>query len=81
MHAQGAEPSGTLAWLGPRPLLARHHHIRLAHPKARRPAAPRPAFVWLRVPAARSAGCAGVPWALPCSPSNGRARLPPRAPT
>jgi hypothetical protein len=50
MHAQGAEPSGTLAWLGPRPLLARHHHIRLAHPKARRPAAPRPALAWLRVP-------------------------------
>ena len=33
MHPTGAEPSGTLEWLRPRPLLARHHHIRLSHPK------------------------------------------------
>ncbi|KAK9808186.1 hypothetical protein WJX73_006212 [Symbiochloris irregularis] len=32
LHDQ-SEPSGTGAWLKARPLLARHHHIRLSHPK------------------------------------------------
>jgi hypothetical protein len=33
LHQPGEEPSGTIAWLGSRPLLARHHHVRLSHPK------------------------------------------------
>ena len=33
LHSPGRDPSGTLAWLEPRPLLARHHHVRLSHPK------------------------------------------------
>ena len=32
LHA-GRDPSGTGAWLQPRPLLARHHHVRLSNPK------------------------------------------------
>ena len=33
LHQAGSEPSGTLDWLKPRPLLARHHHVRLSHNK------------------------------------------------
>lgn len=29
MHAMDGVPSGTAAWLDARPLLTRHHHIRL----------------------------------------------------
>ena len=35
LHQAGSEPSGTLEWLKPRPLLARHHHVRLSHNKVR----------------------------------------------
>ena len=35
LHQAGSEPSGTLDWLKPRPLLARHHHVRLSHNKVR----------------------------------------------
>ena len=33
LHEEGAEPSKTAPWLEARPNLARHHHIRLTHPK------------------------------------------------
>ena len=33
VHEEGGGPSGTAAWLAARPHLARHHHIRLSHPK------------------------------------------------
>lgn len=33
LHGPDAEPQGTAAWLEARPHLARHHHIRLTHPK------------------------------------------------
>lgn len=33
LHGPDAEPQGTAAWLDARPHLARHHHIRLTHPK------------------------------------------------
>ena len=35
LHEEGAEPSKTAPWLEARPNLARHHHIRLTHPKVR----------------------------------------------
>ncbi|DBB17173.1 TPA: hypothetical protein ACH3X3_014241 [Trebouxia sp. C0006] len=33
LHGPDSEPQGTAAWLEARPHLARHHHIRLTHPK------------------------------------------------
>ena len=33
LHEEGAEPRNTGPWLEARPNLARHHHIRLTHPK------------------------------------------------
>ena len=33
LHRPGMEPTGTAAWINPRPLLARHHHARLSNPK------------------------------------------------
>ena len=33
LHEGGNDPIGTAAWLSARPHLARHHHIRLSHPK------------------------------------------------
>ena len=33
LHEEGRDPRGTAAWLAGRPHLARHHHIRLSHPK------------------------------------------------
>ena len=33
LHGPESEPEGTAAWLQARPHLARHHHIRLTHPK------------------------------------------------
>ncbi|CAL8463928.1 g3463 [Coccomyxa elongata] len=33
LHRPGMEPTGTAAWISPRPLLARHHHVRLSNPK------------------------------------------------
>ena len=33
LHEEGSDPSGTAAWLHSRPLLARHHHIRLSYDK------------------------------------------------
>ena len=33
LHGPESEPQGTAAWLEARPHLARHHHIRLTHPK------------------------------------------------
>ncbi len=37
LHRPGMEPTGTAAWISPRPLLARHHHVRLSNPKVTPP--------------------------------------------
>ncbi|EIE18912.1 patatin-domain-containing protein, partial [Coccomyxa subellipsoidea C-169] len=33
LHRPGVEPTSTAAWITPRPLLARHHHVRLSNSK------------------------------------------------
>lgn len=43
LHASDCEPMHTAAWLGPRPQLHRHHHVRLANDKVR-------AHPWLMLP-------------------------------